>query len=331
MAKPWRYGFLALMRRINANPATDPVGAALLPQAETFRIGQKPSLIFAPSEIAEARLEGNRLHIRLHSLGMLGPNGPLPIHVTEIARDREVFRGDTALSNFLDIFHHRSLSLLYRAWASAQATASLDRSDHDRFSFYIGCLSGGAPRLNRTVALPSHARLALGAHLVHEARNPDALARAAAHYFGVHARIEEWSLHWTVLPPQLRCRMGQEHMSASLGGGAVLGEQVPGKMHRFSLMLGPLDIETYHSFTPRGANLLRLVALVRAYMSLEYEWMLELQIRPQAATPARLGDYQQLGWSGWLGESPPGVPVIGMRFEPEQYVEQLVVNMAKEQ
>lgn len=331
LAKPWRYGFFALMRRINANPATYPVGAALLPQAETFRVGQKPSLIFAPSEVAEARIKGNKLHIRLHSLGMMGPNGPLPIHVTEIAREREELRGDATLCNFLDIFHHRSLSLLYRAWASAQATASLDRPDHDRFSFYIGCLSGASPRQNRTVMLPSHARLASGAHLVCEARNPDALAMAVAHHFGVPARIEEWSLHWTVLPPELQCRTGQERMSAALGGGAVLGEQVPGKMHRFCLVLGPLDIGTYHSFTPRGADLLRLVALVRAYMGLEYEWMLELQIRPHEATPARLGGRQQLGWSGWLGESPTGGPVVGMRFEPERYVAQLVGNTAKGQ
>ena len=88
-ATPWCYGFFALMRRINANPACDPVGAAILPRTEFFRVGQKPSLIFAPSEIADAELKNGKLHIRLYSLGMLGPNGPLPIHVTEIARERE--------------------------------------------------------------------------------------------------------------------------------------------------------------------------------------------------------------------------------------------------
>ncbi|EIF32909.1 type VI secretion protein, VC_A0111 family [Burkholderia sp. Ch1-1] len=331
VATPWRHGFIALMRRINADPAIAPVGTALLPYAEPFRIGQKPSLVFAPSEVAEARIKDNRLHIRLHSLGMLGPNGPLPIHVTEIAREREALRGDTTLSNFLDVFHHRSLALLYRAWASAQAAASLDRPDHDRFSFYVGCVSGTSPRRDRTVRLPSHARLASGVHLVHEARNPDALAMTVAHRFGVPARIDEWSLHWTVLPPKLQCRAGEERMSAILGGGAVLGEQVPGKMHRFCLVLGPLDIETYHRLTPRGADLLRLVALVRAHMGLEYEWLLELQIRPQDATCASLGDHQQLGWSGWLGESPAGEPVVGMRFEPELYVKQLVRNMKQVQ
>ena len=175
MAEPWRYGFFSIMRRINANPAIDPVGTALRPQAEPFRVGQKPSLIFAPSEVAEATIKNGKLHIRLYSLGMLGPNGPLPIHVTEIAREREELRGDAALSNFLDVFHHRSLTILYRAWANAQATASLDRPDHDRFSFYIGCLSGLSPVPERTVSLPAHARLAATPLLMSESRNTDGL------------------------------------------------------------------------------------------------------------------------------------------------------------
>jgi type VI secretion system protein ImpH len=321
---PWHYGFFALMRRINADPAIDPVGSALLPAAEPFRTGQKPSLIFAPSEIAEARLENGRLHIRLFGLGMLGPNGPLPIHVTEIAREREEQRRDPTLSNFLDIFHHRSLTLLYRAWASAQSVASLDRPDHDRFSFYVAALSGYAQRRDRPRPLPAHARLSLAPHLVREGRTPDGLRDSVAHHFGVPVRISEYADHWIVLPPELHCKAGGQRMSACLGGGALLGEQVPDRRYRFCIVIGPLDIGTYHRFTPQGVDLLRLVQWVRAYIGREYEWDLELQIKPQCAPPAMLGDFSQLGWSGWLGESPTSEPVIGMRFVPEQYMDQLM-------
>lgn len=325
---PWRYGFFALMRRINANPASDPVGTAILPGRESFRIGQKPSLIFAPSEIADAQVKNGTLRIRLYGLGMLGPNGPLPIHVTEIAREREAHRRDPTLCNFLDIFHHRSLSILYRAWASAQSAASLDRPDHGRFSSYVGSLCGALPRTDRVVSLPEHAHLALVPHLVREARNPDAVAMSVAHHFGVPARVEEWAPHWIVLPPELQSRMGRARMSACLGRGAILGGQVPGRQHRFCLVLGPFDIGTYHRFTPRGEDLLRLVAMVRALVGHEFEWELELRIKPGDATPMVMGGDQQLGWSGWLGESPAGEPVIGMRFQPEEYVEHLLLNAA---
>lgn len=132
-AEPWRYGFLALLRRIGADARIDPIGKARRPQAEPFRLGQQPSLAFAPREIASVGDANGRLKVRLFGLGMLGPNGPLPIHVTEIARDREESRRDPTLGNFLDIFHHRYLTLLYRAWASAQAAAGLDRPDDERF------------------------------------------------------------------------------------------------------------------------------------------------------------------------------------------------------
>ncbi len=50
--EPWRYGFISLLRRIGADPRLDPVGTARRPQAEPFRLGQAPSLAFAPREIA---------------------------------------------------------------------------------------------------------------------------------------------------------------------------------------------------------------------------------------------------------------------------------------
>lgn len=330
LAEPWNYSFFALMRRICANPAIDPVGTACQPQAEPFRLGQKPSLAFAPSEIADARIKHDKLGIRLFSLGMLGPNGPLPIHVTEIAREREEWRGDSTLCDFLDIFHHRYLTLLYRTWAVAQATASLDRPDDDYFSFCVACLSGHLYRPERAGFLPSHPRLAVSSHLVRESRNVDGLRQTLAYYFGVPVCIEEWSRHWIVLPSELQCCMGERSSSATLGGGAMLGEQVSSGRHRFCIVIGPLDIGTYHDFTPRGDNLLPLIMLVRMFVGLEYEWLLELQIKPGEATPAVLGDNQRLGWSGWLGESPTGDPVVGMCFEPEPYMEQLVKNSAGE-
>lgn len=221
-AEPWRYGFLTLMRRVNANPAVDPVGKASLPATETFRRGQKPGLIFAPREIAEAKLEHGRLRIRLFSLGMLGPNGPLPLHVTEIAREREENRNDPTLSNFLDIFHHRSLSLMYRAWKRSQSAVSLDRADDDQFFFYIASLPGNLRRRDRPFPLAGHARLSAAPHLVRESRNPDGLRSTLAHYFGVPVKIEEFALHWMAIEPGHKNLPGGERMSSCLviGGDA---------------------------------------------------------------------------------------------------------------
>jgi len=322
-AEPWRYGFIALMRRINANPAIDPVGTARLSATETFRLGQKPSLIFAPREIAEAKLRDGRLHIRLFSLGMLGPNGPLPIHVTEIAREREESRRDPALSNFLDIFHHRSLSLMFRAWKWSQSAVSLDRADDDHFSFYVASLVGDLRRRDRPFPLASHTRLSAAPHLVRQSRNPDELRATLAHYFGVPVEIAEFELHWMAIEPGCESRLGGERMSSCMAMGATLGQVVPDRRHRLRIVLGPLDIEQYHRFTPQGDNLLKLIECVWVFMGREYSWELELRLKAQSATPVVMGGLQQLGWSTWLGHSPEAAPITGMRFEPENYVRQL--------
>jgi type VI secretion system protein ImpH len=324
--RPWVYGYLSLMRRIGADCRIDPVGTALRPGAEPFRLGQKPSLAFAPREIASVGELDGRLHVRLFGLGMLGPNGPLPIHMTEIAREREESRRDQTLVDFLDIFHHRYLTLLYRAWAAAQATVGLDRAgpDSERFSFYVASLTGQDTKEIAQRALPAHAQLAASAHLVREARNPDGLRMTLARYFGVPVAIDEYVFHWIDVAPEDHSYMGKPGSAATMGDGAMLGEQVPDRQHRFRIVIGPLDIDEYLRFTPRGAELPRLVDWVRSFISREFEWELELRIRAQSAPPAVMGGPQQLGWSGWLGRSPGGEPITGMRFEPERYVDQSV-------
>jgi type VI secretion system protein ImpH len=322
-AEPWKHSFFALVRRIGADPRIDPIGTARLPQTEPFRLGQVPSLAFAPSEIARVSVEHDRLRVRLFGLGMLGPNGALPIHLTEIAREREELRHDPTLSNFLDLFHHRFLTIFYRAWASAQATAGLDRRDNEKFTFYVASLTGHDVAEIGQGPLPSHARLSAAPHLIREARNPDGMAATLSHFFGVPVRIEEYVFHWIERPFHKQSRFGSPGVSSRMGVNAMLGSSIPDRQCKFRVVMGPLDLKEYLRFTPQGTQLLRLVEWVRAFVGQELRWELELKIRPESATPAVMGGTQQLGWSTWMGKSPADVPVTGMCFEPEDYVPQL--------
>ncbi|MCI0151593.1 type VI secretion system baseplate subunit TssG [Paraburkholderia sediminicola] len=327
-AEPWRYGFLTLLRRIGADPRIDPVGTARLPQAEPFRLGQQPSLAFAPREIAGVSEANGRLKVRLFGLGTLGPNGPLPIHVTEIARDREEGRRDTTLVNFLDIFHHRYLTLLYRAWASAQATEGLDRPGAERFSLYVASLAGLDTGEISHRPLPAHARLAASAHLVREARNPDGMRMTLEWYFDVPVAIEEHVFHWIELDEADCSYLGRPGTAGTMGN-AMPGTRVPDRQHRFRIVMGPLDLDQYLRFTPQGADLPKLIEWVRAFVGYEFAWELELRIKARSASPAAMGGSQRLGWSGWLGPSPTEKPVVGMRFEPERYAQLLARKAAR--
>ena len=70
----------------------------------------------APTAVVGIEPRGHRLTplVRVLSLGLFGPNGPLPLHITEYVRDRIRNQNDPTLVAFADIFHHRILSLFVR-------------------------------------------------------------------------------------------------------------------------------------------------------------------------------------------------------------------------
>ncbi|MGJ7578662.1 type VI secretion system baseplate subunit TssG [Variovorax sp. RHLX14] len=329
---PWTCGFIALLRRFGAaQPDAPRIGLARRPRQEAFRLGQVASLAFAPREVAELVLpdgevtaagRGNQPSVpmvRLFGLGLLGPNGPLPLHYTELVRERTEHHGDTTLADFIDLFHHRYLTHVYRAWAQAQAAAGLDRVDDETFSRYVAWLTGHDPLEIRDSVLPAHARLSASAHLVHGSRHVDGLAGTLAHYFGVQVVLETFVLHWIGIDPQDRTRLGQASVSCILGEGAVLGEVVADRQSKFRLVVGPLRLADYLRFTPGGRDLPVLVEWVRAFVGYEFVWDVELRVRRDDVPPARLDESQRLGWSTWLGDDAgePRGHAVGMVFEPE--------------
>ncbi|WP_027013778.1 type VI secretion system baseplate subunit TssG [Comamonas composti] len=337
--KPWEYSFLGLMRHIAAtnNPKRIPIGEAQRPAQESFRLGQHPSLAFAPREIAEVSEHADKLVLRLFSLGMLGPNGPLPLHYTEQVRERvESSIHDTTLMDFLDMFHHRYFTHFYRAWAQSQSTAGLDNPDAEGFSDYIARLGGDEVEQTSEHRLPRHARWASVAHRVREARNPEGLVHTLQHYFGIPVALQEFQFHWIALDQHDYTELGVPRMSSLLGEGAIAGEMMPDRQTRFRLVLGPLNLAQYMRFTPQslenetnsqaGRDLPALIEWVRAFVGYEYAWEVELVVDSNEAPTSVLGGSDKLGWTSWLGDPTQHQSlheITGMIFEPESYVQSL--------
>jgi type VI secretion system protein ImpH len=324
-AQPWKHGFTALLRALAATHDQLPdIGQAQRPQAEAFRLGQLASLVFAPREVGEVGWQQGRPAIRLLGLGMLGPNGPLPLHFTEIVRERSEAKRDPTLARFLDLFHHRALSHVYRAWAISQSAAGLDRPDDERFSRYIARLAGDEVDELSDIPLPRHARWASSAHRVRQSRDPAGLAATLAHYFGVHVELREFQRHWIAIDAPDTCRLGTPRDSSRLGAGALAGEVVPDCQHKFSLRIGPLSLRQYLRFTPQGhasgSDLRTLVEWVRAFVGYEYIWEVELLIARDEAPASRMGGDERLGWSSWMGQADTEA-ISGMVFQPENYLQ----------
>ncbi len=300
---PHRYDFYQTLRRLECLYDSKPRwGEALRPVDEPVRLGQDPDLSFAPAPLASFEREAGRLpRLQVRLFGLCGPNGPLPLHITEYVRERLRSAGDPTLSRFLDIFHHRFLALFYRAWAQAQPHVNHDRPKTDRFSVYVGAFLGMASKVSRERdALPDLSKFFHVGALIRQVRNTEGLRHILQHFFRVPVEIEEFVGNWLSLSAGERTFLSSDR--ATLGSGAVLGGRVWDRQHKFRIRLGPLTLDQYQNFLPGGAPLRKLVDWVRMYLCFELDWDVRLVLKQGDVPSLTLGGRQRLGWTTWLGQ-----------------------------
>src|SRR2546427_4363944 len=88
---PYRHDFYQTLRRLECVYDSKPRwGHARRPVDEPVRLGQDPDMSFAPAPLAsfETGREGKPSRLQVRLFGLLGPNGPLPLHITEYVRER---------------------------------------------------------------------------------------------------------------------------------------------------------------------------------------------------------------------------------------------------
>lgn len=328
-ATPAQFDFYAALRLIEcAYPDRPRIGQAQRPQDEALRFGQQPSLGFEPAMLAglhtlnqgvDGSGAGAPPRLMVNFFGLLGANGALPIHLTEYIRDRLRNVNDPTLTAFLDVFHHRMISLFYRAWASAQPAVSLDRPQADRFAAYIASLVGlGMESLRQRDAVPDFAKLHYAGRLAPQARNGAGLEAVLSDFFKLPVRIEQFVGHWMRLPADGLCRLRSGPRAQVLGMTSVIGRQVWNAQHKFRIVVGPLEIERARELLPGGAALRQLVAWVDNYAGLTLDWDLRLVIKKEQLPPLRLGPATRLGWTSWLSSAAPKHDDEQLCFHPRR-------------
>jgi type VI secretion system protein ImpH len=321
---PHSFDFFALLRAIEcACPDRLRLGQATRAVDEPIRMGQEASLAFAPATLAYAEhgSEGRLPRIGVYFFGALGPNGPLPIHLTEYARDRVRNGNDPTLVRFLDLFHHRLLALFYRAWANAQPTVSRDRPASDRFVSYVGSLLGiGSPAVQNRDALHDNAKLYYCGRFVHQARNAEGLRAMVGEFFGMPSDLEEFVGEWTPLQDEERWRITRTAFAGQLGVSTILGARAWQRQTKFRLVFGPLKRDDFQSMLPGSPRIKRLMAMVRSYVGDSLNWDVRLFLDKRVSQPFRLDRITRLGWTSWLGHCPEGEGRDDLIFDPHDAV-----------
>lgn len=317
MEKPYAYDFYAAVRRIEVAKQTPArTGASQRLRDDPIRFGQDPSLAFAPSTIHSyapgARGEPDRMQVNF--MGLFGPNGPLPLHLTEYARDRERNSRDRSFVRFCDVFHHRMISLFYRAWSVNHAAVSFDRiaddPESDRFGMYVASMVGLAEKsLRRRDGVPDIAKQHFAGRLAQQSKPPEGLAAILADYFGMPCEIEEFVGQWIDIPEADRLRMGVHPAIGRLGESAVVGARTWDCTQKIRIRIGPISLDQFHRLLPTGRSFARLVGWVRNYTGYELNWDVQIILRKDEVPGTRLGGGggappSMLGWTTWMKTEP---------------------------
>ncbi|WP_118178755.1 type VI secretion system baseplate subunit TssG [Paraburkholderia phosphatilytica] len=300
----FRFDFFQAVRLLeNAYPALPRVGESVRPRDDAVRFTQEPELVFHPTTLGAFTppRDGRAARLAVRFLGLLGPHGPMPTHLTEYVRDRARNANDPTFARFLDVFHHRMISLFYRAWANAQPAVSLDRPRHDRFSVYVGSLFGlGEAALRDRDTVPDFAKLHFAGLLAGRTRPAAGLKLVLARFFNLPVEIHEWVGHWMPLPAEAASRLGSRVGSSALGVSTLLGARVWDCQHKFRIVIGPLTRADYERFLPGGESLGRLKDWVRNYVRDGLDWDVNLQLREQDVPRLKLGRHTRLGYTTWV-------------------------------
>lgn len=242
--------------------------------------------------------------------GMLGGQGALPLHYTEVVAERETLRRDGAARAFFDIFSNRAAALFYLAWKKYRLPFQheVDRTRHylPLLLSLAGVADGGVRRGLRETPGTIHDEAIAGyaTAVRHRPMSASYLQQVLSDYFRVPVRVEQFVGGWYRVPPSQWSRLGG--VNNVLGATALAGQRVWQRDLRVRVWIGPLAREQYRAFLPgaEGALALRKMLTVLGGATLEYE--VKPILRRQDVTGSRLGaaGSGHVGWDTFLVSRP---------------------------
>ncbi len=311
-SQPSRFSFLQAVHLLELMlDKRTPPGEGVNPDDELVLFRQYVGFDFPPSDVEflVPPLEANEpVKMSVNVLGLAGARGPLPHHITELLLERSG-RGDRALRDFLDIFNHRLVSLLYRARKKYRPSLDPKGPHRGRIARVLYSILGlGTQHLLDRLAIPERSLLPYAGLFAQQFRSSIGLERIVEDCFGVTAKIEQFHGTWHELDESDVTRIGARGQNHALGRGAILGCRVYDPTANFELRLGPLTYEQFVSFLPDGAAYEPLRSLVRFYAREELGFSFRLELAKEELPKLQFAKAQstRLGWTSWLSTHAPG-------------------------
>jgi len=298
------YQAISLLER--AMPDAVPIGGTGPAADEALRFRPEPSLGFPAGAIERVEFSEGRFRIEANFMGLYGVDSPLPTHWAEdILHEYET---DSTVRDFLDIFHHRIYSLLYRLWAKYRFAVQIRGDGADALTDRLLCLVGlGSKETREASGLPAVRLLRYAGLLIQHPRSALGLEVLVSDWFGgLSATVNPAIGRWVSLEADDKLRLGQRNNV--LGRDAPIGERLYDVGGCFNLTLGSVGWEMYQGFLPDGAHHETLRRLINHYNTDPLAADLTLQPRGEEVPELVLDSNSppRLGWTTWLRDDALG-------------------------
>jgi type VI secretion system protein ImpH len=327
-----RFTFLQAVRLLELlHPNRTAPAEGVDPRDELVLFRQYVGFDFAPGDVeflVPPRHDREPATMSVNVLGLTGALGPLPHHLTDLLLER-TGRGDRAMRDFLDIFNHRLISLLYRARSKYRPALATKGPHKSRVAGVLYSILGlGTGNLLDRLDLADRSLLPYTGLFAEQSRSSVGLERVVEDCFGVPANVVQFQGVWHTLEESDVTRIGINGRNNALGRGAILGRRVYDPTANFELRLGPMSYARFITFLPKAAAFKPLKSLVRFYTREELGFSFRLCIAKDEIPPLRLAlrsvpsgageafgttrraespslqEGPRLGWTSWLKTRP---------------------------
>jgi type VI secretion system protein ImpH len=338
MDRGWEFDFFQavwLLERCRAD--RKPVGYRGPVHEEFVRFRPHVSLGFPPSDVRRiVHRPGQGVdpyyQVDVTFMGLYGVSTPLPLHYAiDVLRSVEPYApadtaeddkedrhrgadayGDTAPAReFLDIVHHRLVSLFYRSWTKYRYDVLFGLPGQDAITEYLQHLIGHSPKYTEKLLGVSPLRMIRYAGvLTQHPRSGTTLEGLLQDYWtDLPVMVQQFVGRWVPVPDADKNSIGLGN--SRLGMDVIVGDQVYDLCGSFNIQVGPLDWQTYTTFLPDGERHAQTRSLVKLYCADPLSFTIEVKLLPGEVPLMRLsGDDSagRLGFTSWartgdLGET----------------------------
>jgi type VI secretion system protein ImpH len=318
LRKPHSFSFFQLVQLLQRYAGGARLGSEGRASEESLRLRPTLSLAFPAADVQsvdvkeETSASRRRYRVTTSFMGLYSSDSPLPTFYAEDLIWKET--NQDAVREFVDMFHHRALSLFYRTWEKYRYNIRFQRHGKDEVSRRLFSMVGlGTNPLIESTGLPSVRLLRYAGLITHKPHSAAGLSGILKDYFGLSSvTIDQCVEQWVPIDPSQQNRLGNR--GCSLGRDFSVGARVRDRSGKFCVGIGPLGFSDFQRFIPVSGDYAAMVNLIRFYQTDRLDFDIKVRLRSEESPPLCLSSKtpQRLGWTSCLPH-PPKDPVVTHR------------------